>query len=101
TDTRCFARLRQQHPPGRAFARRFPARSEELLAVEENGERAVIRDLDEHLGAEAAGGDADAERPQLLGDRVDEGLRVFGARRVDPARPAAFARVAEQSELAY
>src|SRR5689334_15957277 len=53
-----------------------PSRLPQLRRVEPDRHRAVVVDLDEHVAAEAAGGDGDAEGLQRGGEVGDEG---FGA----------------------
>ena len=59
------------------------------LRLEEEGDGAVVDDLDAHLGAEATGRHSRAGEAQSLDHAVDERLGVLGPGRIDPARSAA------------
>jgi apolipoprotein N-acyltransferase len=67
---------------------------------EQHGDRAVVDERDLHLGAEPAGGDGGTEPAEVGDEGVDERLGVFRAGGGDPARAAAFGRVAVERELA-
>jgi apolipoprotein N-acyltransferase len=52
--------------------------------VDEEGDRPVVDELDEHVGAEASRGDGGAQLGQPPGDEVDQGFGVIGRSRGDP-----------------
>ena len=70
-----------------------------LAGVEEDGDGAVVGEVDAHVGAEFAGGDGDAAGAEVLGDGFVEGDGLFGARGGDERGAVAFACVAEEGEL--
>ena len=69
--------------------------------IEHERDRAVVDDVDTHLGAEPARLHVGASLAELCHDPLDQWLSVLGAGGVDPARPAALVGVAVQRELAH
>ena len=57
-----------------------------LLQLQHDRDRSVVDERDQHLGAEAAGGDRGAELAQARDNGVDERLGLLGPRRAEPGR---------------
>ncbi len=69
--------------------------------VEHHGDRAIVDEFDTHVGAESAGLDGGAERPESFDDSLHERLGSFRTGRGDPTRAAPLRRVAVERELAH
>ena len=103
-DSPIAAAGRSDATPGEPTAgRRRRRRRREAAGVdlEEDGDRAVVDELDGHVGAEAAGGDRRRRaRAARRHHGVDERLGLLGPRGGDPRRAPAPAGVAVERELA-
>src|SRR5271170_6877526 len=83
----------------RCARRRAGIRLEKFVGIEENGDRAVVHDLDRHVRLKNARRDAYSQLPQSAHKFFIQRLALLRRRSVDKTGPALAAYVAVQREL--